>query len=966
MDTRLDKKTDSSLKIIMDASPVGIVAFGDDERIIYVNPLASRLFGKSANQVSGLRWGDLIDCPIRCDNFRMSDEAKKYPQCSMIRGLCGVLAGESSQEFREGEVCLERDSGRGIVWIQYKISSVVINGYRIAIMAIDDITDLKKAQGASIKSEQQLRNIMDNVVAMIGILAPDGTVMEVNRAALKAANLKMEDVKGKPFEQCYWCSWSMELQKKLRKAIQNAAAGTSSRYDEKIRVGEDEFRTIEFILSPVFDHQAYVSCLIFLANDITERKQTELALRRSEKNLKSELKAAEHLQKISTKLIQTEDAQALYEQIIHTAVVLLNADFGSLQMLYFDQGADGKLRLKAQTGFNGKAAEFWKWVTPSSRSACGKALKTEKRVVVADVQKCDFMADSEDMKTYIQTGVRAVQTTPLISRSGKMLGMLSTHWRRPHEPTLQELRNLDILARMAADLLERSKAREFLRESEEKYRSLIDQSMEMIFLHDLDGNISDVNKAAVEKTGYTREELLKLNVFALHPDQLNRHEIVSQWKNWSVGHHVTMEYQHLTKYGKVYPVEINTGKISIGGRELILALVQDITERKKAEQKLLDSEKRFRLLTTASSEVLYRMSPDWSEMRQLHSRGFLTNTERANPNWLQEYIYPEDQSHVTSCINEAIRTKSVFELEHRVRRLDGSVGWTFSRAIPLTDKTGEIVEWFGAASDITDRKQSEEALKQLNETLERRVAERTALAQARAKQLQTLAAEVISAEEKERRRIAELLHEDLQQVLAGAKFQLQACHDLPDKEKLADVENLLDEAIQKSRHLSHELSPPILHQLGLVPALKWLAQQMKKQFGLETQLEIKDQKPFENESIKICMFRAVQELLFNAVKHSGVKSAHLALYVSGDNFVITVSDRGCGFNPEILDNSHKKTGFGLITIKERASYIGGDLTVESVPGRGSRFILTVPFGMVDENKLPPEFSDADSYELYQK
>ena len=144
----------------------------------------------------------------------------------------------------------------------------------------------------------------------------------------------------------------------------------------------------------------------------------------------------------------------------------------------------------------------------------------------------------------------------------------------------------------------------------------------------------------------------------------------------------------------------------------VVASFIDITKRRQMEEMLRENEQRFRALVTASSEVLYRMSPDWSEMRQLNSRGFLANTEKPNRNWLQEYIHPDDQPHVNAVIGDAIRAKSMFELEHRVRRADGSIGWTHSRAVPLMDKNGEIVEWFGTASDITERKRAEMALQE--------------------------------------------------------------------------------------------------------------------------------------------------------------------------------------------------------------------------------------------------------------
>jgi PAS domain S-box-containing protein len=248
-------------------------------------------------------------------------------------------------------------------------------------------------------------------------------------------------------------------------------------------------------------------------------------------------------------------------------------------------------------------------------------------------------------------------------------------------------------------------------------------------------------------------------------------------------------------------------------------------------------------------------------------------------------------------------------------------------------------------------------LRRLNETLEQQVAERTALAEARAKQLQALAVEMIEAEERERRRIAVLLHEDLQQILAASRFQLQTVRrSLPDQPILLNVERLLEDSISKSRTLSHELSPPVLHQSGLISALKSLTQQMSEQFGLYVRLETGSERKFDHSSVKVFLYRAVQELLFNVTKHAGVKSAHVNLSGSDGSLAITVSDQGRGFDPSALNSSGVKAGFGLITLRERARYIGGDLSIESAPGKGSRFTLTVPLSMdiIGEKQLVPE------------
>ena len=136
-------------------------------------------------------------------------------------------------------------------------------------------------------------------------------------------------------------------------------------------------------------------------------------------------------------------------------------------------------------------------------------------------------------------------------------------------------------------------------------------------------------------------------------------------------------------------------------------LQHEIANLEHAKVDLRGRDERFRALIAAGTDVMYCMSWDWSEMHQLNGNNFIAETKSSNPNWFQEYIHVDDRHHVKAVIDEAIQTKSTFELEHRVLLVDGSVGWTFSRAIPMQDAGGKIIEWFGAASDITERKRAE-------------------------------------------------------------------------------------------------------------------------------------------------------------------------------------------------------------------------------------------------------------------
>ena len=149
------------------------------------------------------------------------------------------------------------------------------------------------------------------------------------------------------------------------------------------------------------------------------------------------------------------------------------------------------------------------------------------------------------------------------------------------------------------------------------------------------------------------------------------------------------------------------------GRELLARVESHLALfklRREAQDEIRQSEERFRALVAASTEVIYQMNPDWTELRRLAGRKFIADTESPDRTWLERYILPEDRPMVTAAIGNAVRNKCTFQLEHRVIRSDGTPGWTFSRAVPLIDANGNIKEWFGAATDITARKQAETAL----------------------------------------------------------------------------------------------------------------------------------------------------------------------------------------------------------------------------------------------------------------
>jgi two-component sensor histidine kinase len=190
----------------------------------------------------------------------------------------------------------------------------------------------------------------------------------------------------------------------------------------------------------------------------------------------------------------------------------------------------------------------------------------------------------------------------------------------------------------------------------------------------------------------------------------------------------------LERHGRLEPVWMDLDYSPVldetGKPAGVIAIVVETTEKVLAQRRVQESERRFRALTMASSDIIYRLNPDWTEMRQLDGRSIMVDTEAPSIAWMDDYLLPEDRAATQAAIDEAIAQLQPFQREHRVRRADGSVGWVFSRAVPVTDENGALVEWFGAASDITERVRATEHLRLVINELNHRVKNTLAMVQA--------------------------------------------------------------------------------------------------------------------------------------------------------------------------------------------------------------------------------------------
>jgi PAS domain S-box-containing protein len=301
----------------------------------------------------------------------------------------------------------------------------------------------------------------------------------------------------------------------------------------------------------------------------------------------------------------------------------------------------------------------------------------------------------------------------------------------------------------------------------------------------------------------------------------------------------------------------------------------------------------------------------------------------ADPELLPRLIHPEDRPHFERHRREAHAQRRMADEEFRIVRPDGEVRWIGHLCGPVFDEAGKFQGIRGSNRDMTERKEWEARLIEYQG------------------QLRSLSSEVSRAEQRERRRIASVLHDDVIQSLALSRIKLGALRDSlssPEQQAWLDgARALLEQAIQSTRSLTLQLSPPILHELGLEPALDWLTEQMAQQQGISAQFASDGHPKPLDEDLKVVLFTATRELLLNVAKHSRAANVKVSSRLGDGKIEISVEDDGVGFDLRQTETSRREHGgVGLFNVRERLEYLGGRCEIQSEPGRGTRVVLAAP------------------------
>ncbi len=602
-------------------------------------------------------------------------------------------------------------------------------------------------------------------------------------------------------------------------------------------------------------------------------------------------------------------------------------------------------------------------VDTNQGSQGGYTLRTNTPVVVADLaHETRFQGPSLLEDHGVVSGISVI-----IPGETQPYGVLGAHTREYRLFTEHDANFLQSIANVLGAIIERRAADEALKESETRYRTSLSNSpitfarvdrdlrYEWIFNPHPDFDAQNVLGKRDDEITTVRgvEKLMQLKRLAIEQAEQRRAEITFDSSNGPNTYDITAT-----------PVlDEETGEVTH-----LFTTALDVSERKRAEDALRAS--------NALLEAVLRNLPVGVIVAEAPSGRTVLSSDQVAKIWRRPFAHAENISEYGQNkgfhpdgtpyqpqewpLARAITTGEVITGEEiSFERGDGTLGAMVVRATPVYDQDENISAGVVTFHDVTQRKQSEIELRRLTETLEQRVEERT-------EQIRALALELTLAEQRERHRIAVVLHDNLQQLLFSIQFQLRVLESALDvqdfdsgRDYLARIKEVLKRSLTVTRTLSIDLSPPVLRGEGLLEAIRWLGAQLKELHNLHVTVDVDGSAPVLalSEGMRVLIFHLVRALLLNVIKHAHTDQAQVTLHQEENILTIQVEDKGNGFDPATLAYSgNLDAGSDLVQMQERLRLFGGRLQIHSSLGAGTRAVIQVPITLDLFTRAPGELA----------
>src|SRR3984957_5960896 len=483
---------------------------------------------------------------------------------------------------------------------------------------------------------------------------------------------------------------------------------------------------------------------------------------------------------------------------------------------------------------------------------------------------------------------------------------------------------------IARDITERKRIDEALRQSEKRFAAFMANMPAFAWIKDVQGRYVYVNQMMEKVDQYSTGWCGKTDA-EIWPSEIAAHytandqKVITSRKALQTVEPYSLEGEQRCVLVSKFPIFDETGAVvMVGGASV------EITERVRTEEALRESEERFRELAENIDEVFWMSDPKNTRIIYVSPAyeriwGRSRDSLYAFPKSWTEAIHPEDKGRVVERIANR-ELQGSHHLNYRIARPDGSIRRIRDRGFPVYDASGNIVRIAGISEDVTQSKEAEEALQQANS------------------QLHILSRRLFQVQEDERRHLARELHDQIGQALMAAKIDLQAAQRLEERtaivRRLDDIIALIERLLHEARQLSLDLRPPLLDDLGLVPALRWCLDQQAQRADLRVEFFADSALERVDAAIETSCFRVAQEALTNVVRHARAQTVSVELHRTPEALHLVVRDDGIGF--DVMTAEQQGVSLGLLGMRERVTLLGGEMDCKSAPGRGTEIHAFFP------------------------
>lgn len=789
---------------------------------------------------------------------------------------------------------------------------------RVAELEASEL-ERKQAEAALHDSKARYRILYEDNPSMYFTLDIDGTVLSVNQFGAEQLGYTVDGLVGQSVLHVFHEDDREAVLQQLAECVQNPGV-----------VFHWEFRKIRKNGTLMWVREAArairstdsKTVVLIVCEDITERKEAEGALQRAHDELERRVEErtaqlSDAIEFLRDQIAQRRKAEgALHESLERVRLLLettdavpWEADARTCRFTYVGPQAVTLLGYPVDRWYE---KDFWmNHIHPEDRDYA-----------------TDFCLKSSINRDNYEFEYR------MLSSTGEAV------WLHDIVNVVRENGEPRTLRGFLFDITERKRAEEALEKQRAFLRQVIDISPNFIFAKDREGRFTLVNEAVAHAYGTTVEDLIGKTDADFNPNveevEFFRRmdlEVMDALQEKCIQEEVITD-----AYGRLRWLQ--TVKRPIIGEDgtanQVLGSATDITERKRAEEAVRESEERFRVMADTAPVMIWVAGTDtlctYLNKPWLDFTGRTLEQEMGN-GWV-EGVHPDDLQHCLDTYLAAFDARRDFTMEYRLRRHDGEYRWIIDTGIPRVTSEGTFAGYIGSCFDITERKRAEEAL------LESEAAVRESR-----KALQDLAGKLLAAQEAERRRLAREMHDDLTQrlaVLAIEAGKLEVQLKSAGNEVAENLRNMKEQMVKLAADvhaISRQLHPSILDDLGLVDAVEAECTSFTQREGVLVTYEPENVPETVPKDLGLCLYRITQEALRNIAKHAKTHEAHVSLVGRDGVIILTIQDPGVGFTPIKVRG---KRGLGLDSMEERARLVQAELSVRSQPGEGTVIEVRAP------------------------